>query len=94
MQGNGVTRFQIDKRLIALKQELSWLGEVASQPLQQGLAHLDKAFTRFFREKKSHPRFHANISTRRLDSLGNDVIYLPKAGWTRAVLSRRFHGKV
>ena len=56
-QGEGITRFQLDKRLTALKQELPWLGEVASQPLQQALVHLDKAFTRIFREKKGYPRF-------------------------------------
>ena len=58
-QGHGVTRFQLDKRLTALKQELPWLGEVASQPLQQALVHLDKAVPRFFRETKGYPRFHS-----------------------------------
>ena len=58
-QGQGITRFQLDKRLTALKQEWPWLQEVASQPLQQALVHLDKGFTRFFREKKGYPRFHS-----------------------------------
>lgn len=40
-QGQGITRFQLDKRLTALKQDLPWLGEVASQPLQQALVHLE-----------------------------------------------------
>jgi putative transposase len=34
-EGHGLTRFQLDKRLTALKQEWPWLGEVAAQPLQQ-----------------------------------------------------------
>ena len=97
----GITRFQLDKRLTALKQELPWLGEVASQPLQQALVHLDKAFTRFFREKKGYPRFH---SKRGKESAtypqgvkihwDNGVVYLPKAGWIRTVFSRQFVGRI
>jgi putative transposase len=54
---NGLSRFELDKKLTSLKKELPWLFEVASQPLQQALIHLDKGFTRFFREKKGYPRF-------------------------------------
>ena len=100
-QGQGITRFQLDKRLTALKQELPWLGEVASQPLQQALVHLDKAFTRFFREKKGYPRFHSKRGKQSATypqgvkiHWENDVIYLPKAGWIRTVFSRRFVGTV
>ncbi|PSR20579.1 MAG: hypothetical protein C7B45_14400 [Sulfobacillus acidophilus] len=64
-QGRGITRFQLDKRLTALKQELPWLSEVAAQPLQQALVHLDKAFTRFFREKKGYPRFRCKRGQQR-----------------------------
>ena len=100
-QGQGITRFQLDKRLTALKQELPWLGEVASQPLQQALVHLDKAFTRFFREKKGYPRFKSKRGKQSATypqgvkiHWENGVIYLPKAGWIRAVFSRRFSGTV
>ncbi|PSR20943.1 MAG: transposase, partial [Sulfobacillus acidophilus] len=100
-QGRGVTRFQLDKRLTALKQELPWLSEVASQPLQQALVHLDKAFTRFFREKKGYPRFHSKRGKQSATypqgvkiHWENGVIYLPKAGWIRTVFSRRFVGRI
>ena len=100
-QGQGITRFQLDKRLTALKQELSWLGEVASQPLQQALVSLDKAFTRFFREKKGYPRFKSKRGKQSATypqgvkiHWENGVIYLPKAGWIRTVFSRRFSGTV
>ena len=100
-QGNGVTRFQLDKRLTMLKQELPWLGEVASQPLQQALVHLDKAFTRFFREKRGYPCFHSKRGKQSATypqgvkiHWKNGLLYLPKAGWIRAVFSRRFQGTV
>jgi putative transposase len=98
-QGKGITRFQLDKRLTALKQELPWLGEVAAQPLQQALVHLDKAFTRFFREKKGYPRFKSKRGPQSATypqgvkiHWENAMIYLPKAGWIRAVFSRQFTG--
>lgn len=98
-QGKGVTRFQLDKRLTMLKQELPWLQEVASQPLQQALVHLDKAFTRFFREKKGYPRFKSKRGKQSATypqgvkvRWDNDALYLPKAGWVRAAFSWHVQG--
>jgi putative transposase len=50
---------ETDKRLTALKQqeETSFLSEVSSVPLKQGLRHLDKAYTAFFRGNAKFPRF-------------------------------------
>ncbi len=99
-QGQGITRFQLDKRLTALKQELPWLGEMASQPLQQALGHLDKAFTRFFREKQGYLRFKSKRGKQSatypqgVTIHWENVLYLPKAGWIRTVFSRRFSGTV
>ena len=100
-QGQGITRFQLDKRLTGLKQELPWLQEVASQPLQQALVHLDKAFTRFFRDKKGYPRFKSKRGAQSATypqgvkiHWESGVLYVPKAGWIRTVFSRRFQGTV
>ena len=99
--GEGITRFQLDKRLTALKQELPWLHDVAAQPLQQALVHLDKAFTRFFREKKGYPRFKSKRGQQSATypqgvkiRWDNGVLYLPKVGWVRVAFSRRFQGTV
>src|SRR5215210_2797609 len=54
---------ETDKRLTALKrqEETSFLSEVSSVPLKQGLRHLDKAYTAFFRgNAKSFPRFKSH----------------------------------
>ncbi len=50
---------ETDKRLTMLKQqqETSFLSEVSSVPLKQGLRHLDKAYTVFFRGNAKFPRF-------------------------------------
>ena len=60
--GKAPTRFQQDKSLTALKQELPWLKEVDSTSLQATLQDLDAAYQNFFRrvkqgEKPGYPRF-------------------------------------
>jgi putative transposase len=57
--GKGISRFDIQKELPLLKkdEQTSWLKEVNSQTLQASLENLDKAFTRFFKEKKGFPKF-------------------------------------
>lgn len=52
--GKGLSRFDIQKDLPSLKKEenTSWLKEVNSQTLQASLENLDKAYTKFFKEKK------------------------------------------
>lgn len=52
-----ISRFDLDKQLTQLKKEKEWLKEVPSQTLQQSLSDLDKAFTKFFKEKKRYPKF-------------------------------------
>ena len=49
-----LSRFTIQKDLPVLKksEKTSWLKEVNSQSLQASLENLDKAFTKFFRDKK------------------------------------------
>lgn len=46
--GKAPTRFQQDKSLTALKQELPWLKEVDSTSLQAALQDLDTAYQNFF----------------------------------------------
>jgi putative transposase len=45
--------------LTTLKQqeEMAWLNEVSSVPLQQALRHLDKAFRNFFESRAKYPAF-------------------------------------
>lgn len=97
----GISRFALDKKLTALKRELPWLAEVASQPLQQALIHLDKGFTRFFRGKKGYPRFKSEHGRQSATfpqgfkvDLAAGLLVLPKLGAVKAVYSRTFAGKI
>jgi putative transposase len=46
-------------------QELAYLGEVSSVPLQQALRHLQVAFTNFFGKRAQYPRFKSRKKSRR-----------------------------
>lgn len=95
-----MSRFALDKELTCLKKENKWLSDVAAQPLQQSLVHLDKAFTKFFREKKGYPKFK-NRNDRQSASFpqgfkvdfGGKSVYIPKIGKMKTVFSRSFDGK-
>jgi putative transposase len=74
---------------------------VAAQPLQQALAHLDTAFTRFFRENRGCPQFKTKRGPQSAVyphgvrmAWGHSLLYVPKAGWVGAVFSRWFTGRI
>ncbi|KPI20533.1 transposase IS891/IS1136/IS1341 family [Actinobacteria bacterium OK006] len=46
-------------------EELAYLNEVSSVPLQQALRHLQMAFTHFFGKRAKYPRFKSRKKTRR-----------------------------
>jgi putative transposase len=54
-----LSRFEIQKDLVSMKtqKETEWLKEVNSQSLQASLVNLDRAYTKFFREKSGFPKF-------------------------------------
>lgn len=58
-QAERISYPETDRRLTDLKKqdETSFLSEVSSVPLKQGLRHLDKAYTSFFRGASKFPRF-------------------------------------
>src|SRR5919108_225635 len=46
-------------------EELSFLNEVSSVPLQQALRHLQTAFTNFFAKRAQYPRFKSKRKSRK-----------------------------
>ncbi len=101
LTGNSPTRYELDKRLTTLKKELPWLTEVTAQPLQQSIIHLERAFTKFFKEKKGFPKFHSkhtHNSAAYPQGVSVDFeqsrITIPKLGKVKAKLSRIFEGLV
>ena len=91
------------KELATWKQapETEWLAQAPSQPLQQTLKDLERAYTNFFKGRAAFPvfkkrgrhdafRFPQGV---KLDQ-GNARIFLPKLGWMRYRKSREVAGSV
>ena len=81
--------------------ETLWLNDTHSQPLQQTLKDLERAYVNFFEKRADFPRFKKKglgDSFRypqgcKLEQ-GNSRIFLPKVGWLRYRNSRPILGKV
>ncbi|MGK2562583.1 RNA-guided endonuclease InsQ/TnpB family protein, partial [Escherichia coli] len=95
----GACRF-VFNRALALQNE-NWLKDSPSQPLQQSLKGLERAYKNFFRKRAAFPRFKKrgqNDAFRypqgvKLDQ-ENSRIFLPKLGWMRYRNSRQVTGVV
>lgn len=79
-----------------------WLQEVNSQSLQESVFNLDSAFTKFFREKKGFPNYKSKHRAKKTFGnpqgvkvdFENNTIQIPKLGSVKAVIHRRFVGKI
>lgn len=52
-----LSRYDLQKQLVDLKNECAWLKDVNSQSLQIALMNLDAAYLRFFKGQSSFPKF-------------------------------------
>lgn len=106
--GKAPTRFQQDKALTSMKQELPWLKEADSTSLQAALQDLDAAFQNFFRrvkkgEKPGYPRFKSKKNRHKsykskcvgtnIKVFGN-AVQLPKLGLVKCRISKEVKGRI
>ena len=106
--GKAPTRFQQDKALTSIKQELPWLKEADSTSLQAAIQDLDAAFQNFFRrvkkgEKPGYPRFKSKKNRHKsykskcvgtnIKVLGN-AVQLPKLGLVKCRISKEVRGRI
>ena len=84
-------------------EETKWLSEVNSLSLQAALLNLDRAFTRFFKEKKGFPKFKSKHDNRQSFQVPQNTevdydakrVYLPKfKEGIKCRFSRVFKGKI
>lgn len=106
--GKAPTRFQQDKRLTSLKQELPWLREVDSTALQASLKHLDDAYQNFFRrvkegKKPGYPKFKSKRNRHqsyKSKCVGTNIkvldgaVQLPKLGEVKCRVSKCVKGRI
>lgn len=99
-----VSAFTLMTELTKLKKqpEYNWLNLSVAQSLQQSIVNMEKAFTRFFREKKGFPRFKTKHRSKQVFGFPqntkvdfeNGKVSVNKIGWLRARISRTFEGKI
>ena len=103
--GKSPTRFQQDKSLTVLKQEIEWLHEPDKCALQNALKDLDTAYKNFFRSVKSggktgFPRFKSKRNRRKSYktnsniAISNGYVRLPKLGLVKCRISKEVRGRI
>lgn len=103
--GKSPTRFQQDKALTILKQEIDWLREPDKCALQNSLKDLDTAYKNFFRSVKSggkvgFPKFkskrdrHKSYKTNSNIAISNSYVRLPKLGLVKCRVSKAVKGRI
>lgn len=103
--GKSPTRFQQDKSLTLLKQEIEWLREPDKCALQNALKDLDTAYKNFFRSVKSggkigFPRFKSKRNRRKSYktnsniAISNSYVRLPKLGLVKCRVSKEIRGRI
>jgi len=97
----GISIFEVSRQMTLLKKEYPWLSEVASQPLQQSLIHLDRGFTGFFKKKTDYPKFKSKWGKQSASfpqgvdvEFSSGTIVFPKVGRVKARFSQTFTGVV
>lgn len=103
-QKKNISAFTLMTELTQLKKnpEYEWLKLSVAQSLQQSIANMDKAFTRFFKQKKGFPKFkskHKGTHSVRFPQntkvdFENNKVSVNKIGWIKTKISRTFDGKI
>ena len=96
-----VPEYELNSRILTLKEEFPWLREVNAQSLQQVSKNLAKAYKAFFEKRAGFPKFRKkrngdsflNPQSCRLD-FRNHAVHIPKIGDIDAVFHRRIEGKL
>ena len=106
--GKAPSRFQQDKSLTELKQELPWLRDADSTSLQAEIQNLDTAYQNFFRrvkqgQKPGYPKFkskHHSKKSYKSKCVGTNIkvldnaVQLPKLGLVKCRISKEVKGRI
>lgn len=103
-QKKNISAFTLMTELTQLKKnpEYEWLKLSVAQSLQQSIVNMDKAFTRFFKQKNGFPKFKSkHKGTHRVGfpqntkvDFENNKVSVNKIGWIKTKISRTFDGKI
>ena len=97
-----LSQFDIMKQLTALKSKKPWMSEVASQSMQQTVAHLESAFVAFFKKRADFPQFKSKHKSKKSYTVPQGIsidhdsqtIKLPKLGALKFYKDKKFEGVI
>lgn len=99
-----LSAFTLMKDVAKLKYQpgYEWLQLSVAQSLQASIVNMEKAFTRFFKQKKGFPKFKSKHKGKDTISFPqntkvdfeNGKVSVNKIGWIKAKLSREFEGEI
>lgn len=99
-----LSAFTLMKELAKLKkkEEYEWLNLSVAQSLQASIVNMEKAFTRFFKQKKGFPNFKSKKRGKQTISFPqntkidfeNNKISVNKLLWIKTKISRTFEGTI
>ena len=99
-----ISAFTLMTELTKLKKqpEYDWLNLSVAQSLQQSIVNMEKAFTKFFRDKKGFPKFKCKHKIKQVVGFTQNTkidfehnkVSIGKIGWIKARLSRSFEGTI
>lgn len=102
--GKGISKRAVQDQFVALKStaEFAWLNQIYSQTILSALEHVHSAYLNFFKGKAKFPRFKSKKSSWQSYQMpqhvkvdfDNGQVQLPKIGWVKAKLHRRFEGEI
>lgn len=96
-----ISKVDLDKHLLVLKELYPWLSEINSQSLQQVNKDLDNAFQRLFkglggypkRKSKKYNHFSFQVPQHYKIDLSPSNIFSPKIGWIKVKMHRQLFQK-
>lgn len=93
--------YELNKKLLKLKEENIWLTEIIAQSIQMSLRNLDNAFNRFFKKQGEYPRFKSKNKNDFSFQIPQNVqlyknrLYIPKVKkGIKIKIDREFDGKI
>ena len=95
-----LSRFDLQKQMVDLKQDYEWLKEVNSQSLQSSLLNLDNAYKNFFKTKIGFPKFKKksyknSFSVPQSVIIINDELFIPKFKLgIKMIIDRKYKGTI
>ena len=95
-----ISRYDLNKQLVELKRDFTWMKDINSQSLQSSIINLENAYNRFFKKKNGFPKFKKKSSKNSFSVPQNIImkeskVFIPKfLEGISIIIDREYKGKI